>query len=64
MSIPIHNCREEIPTLNDKCSKCGKNPICFLEGKDDEIYEVFNKCKECLMGFNLITEQVHLDEWV
>lgn len=47
----IYKCREEIPTLNDKCSKCGVNPICFAEGRNDEIYEVFDKCKGCLLGF-------------
>jgi hypothetical protein len=48
-SPPLFERREDIPTLNDKCISYGINPICFLEGRDDKIYAVSDKCKGCLM---------------
>ena len=48
--VYLYECREDIPTLGDMCSYCGKKPICFLEERSsDHILEVFDKCKSCLL---------------
>lgn len=61
---PVLQCREDIPTIHNKCKLCGKNPICFLEGSDEKIYDVFDKCKECILGFTSIktlTQEISID---